>query len=184
MTRRLTNAGPGDPSRRPTDLDLLKDPLDFIREDHMRMRTVCAAMEQLSHSAAPDPAEVTALLDFLDHEIGVLIRDEEDDLRALLLLRCTEEDEIAPTLERLHGEHAALEALGPGLRAVLAGLDGARSATPEEAAQLTDFADRLRRHLIVENAIVLPIARARLLEEDIVQLRDAMIRRRAAGAQG
>ena len=61
--------------------------------------------------------------------------------------------------------------------------DDKRPAKDDEAAFLRDFADRLRRHLIVENAIVLPIAQARLTEEHIVRLRNAMIQRRIADMQ-
>lgn len=175
----------GDAAHWPTDLRLLEDPLDFIREDHMNMRVICGTMEKLSRSPAPDPAEIARLRHFLRHEIQPLIRDEDEELRALLLIRCPVEDEIEPTLERLKAEHDTLGAMCPGLEAVLESLlAGNRPATEGEATLLRDFADRLRRHLIVENAIVLPIARARLTEDDLAQLRRAMTgRRRPDGAE-
>ena len=43
---------------------------------------------------------------------------------------------------------------------------------------LTEFASQTRRHLIVENAIILPIARARLDTDDLDALRLGMLRRR------
>ncbi len=55
---------------------------------------------------------------------------------------------------------------------------------PVEISRLAhDSRPRFRRHLIVENAIVLPIAQARLTESDIVRLRSAMIQRRIAHMQ-
>lgn len=55
---------------------------------------------------------------------------------------------------------------------------------PVEISRLAhDSCPRFRRHLIVENAIVLPIAQARLTESDIVRLRIAKIQRRIAYMQ-
>lgn len=50
MKSHLSNSRRGDSEQDPTDLNLLQDPLEFIREDHMHMRTVCEAMERISHS--------------------------------------------------------------------------------------------------------------------------------------
>lgn len=120
----------------------------------------------------------------LEHKIVPLIHDEDDELRGMLLVRCTPEDDIGPTLERLKSEHEALSGMCPRLRVVLRDMhDDKRRAREDEAALLRYFADRLRRHLIAENAIVLPIAHARLTEEDIVRLRNAMIQRRIADMQ-
>ncbi|RLL62928.1 MULTISPECIES: hemerythrin domain-containing protein [Rhodobacterales] len=184
MKNHLSNTRRGDSEQDPTDLDLLQDPLEFIHEDHMHMRAVCELMERISHNSLPDPVEISRLLRFLDHEIGLLIHDEDDELQGMLLVRCTPEDDIGPTLERLKVEHQTLSELCPRLRTVLTEMhDDKRAAKDDEAAALRDFADRLRRHLIVENAIVLPIAQARLTDDDIVRLRNAMIRRRIEDMQ-
>ena len=184
MKGHLSNARRGGSERDPTDLNLLQNPLEFIREDHMHMRAVCEEMEQVSQSPSPGGVEISRLLHFLDHEIGLLIHDEDDELHGMLLVRCTPEDDIGPTLERLKAEHESLGDSCPRLRSMLREMhDNKRPAKDDEAAFLRDFADRLRRHLIVENAIVLPIAQARLTEEDIVRLRNAMIQRRIADMQ-
>jgi hypothetical protein len=58
------------------------------------------------------------------------------------------------------------------------------TVTPQEAAAVTAFAAQERRHLIVENAIVLPLARVRLTPQDLETLRRRMLqRRRAAGEE-
>jgi len=184
MKGHLSNIRRGDSERGSTDLDLLQDPLEFIREDHMHMRAVCEEMEQISNSSLPNPVEISRVLHFLEHEIGLLIHDEDHELREMLLIRCTPEDDIGPTLERMSAEHEALRDLCPDLLSVLRELhDDKRPAREDEVARLRDFADRLRRHLIVENAIVLPIAQARLTEKDIIRLRNAMIQRRIADMQ-
>jgi hemerythrin-like domain-containing protein len=72
----------------------------------------------------------------------------------------------------------------PLLKSHLASIrDDERAATEPEADDLREFANRLRRHLLVENAIMLPFARIRLTNDDIVQLRNAMIRRRIEDMQ-
>lgn len=169
----------------PTDLEKLEHPLEFIREDHMHMRAMTETMDRIARAEIADPAEASSLLRFLDHELGPLIQDEDEDLRQLLLMRCPPEDEIAPTLDRLHAEHEALVDRVPALRAALRAIrDERRGATGAEAEALAAFADGLRRHLVAENALVLPLARARLTEDDIAQLRSGMIRRRIEDMQG
>lgn len=174
----------GDSESWATDLALLENPLEFIREDHMRMRAICEVMERTARSSLPDPADLSRLILFLEREIGLLIQDEDDVLHGLLLRRCKPLDEIEPTLTRMSRDHDILGESCPGLLETLGQMrDQARPATETEAEALCTFADRLRRHLIVENAIVLPIARARLSAEDIRYLQTAMIQRRITDMQ-
>ena len=180
MKRALHNVRHGSPARDPTDLRLLENPLDFIKEDHMHMRAMCEVMEQVAATETPDPVVVGDLLRFLDREVGLLIEDEDDDLRDLLAGRCEPEDDIETTLRRVEAEHRVLKQLIPALLAMLRAMhEERRRATPFEAELQREFASLLRRHLMVENAIVLPMARARLTEDDLAVLRKNMIRRRA-----
>ncbi|WP_417211765.1 hemerythrin domain-containing protein [Antarctobacter sp.] len=179
MKNDLSNIRRGGVDSEPPSLELLENPLDFIKEDHMHMRAVCEMIDRLAKDPAPDPVKVTKVLTFLDHEIDLLIHDEDDDLRELLLSRCTPEDDIAETLDRMRTEHVILAGMMPKLRQNLAAMhDGPCAAKKDVATALHDFADRLRRHLLVENAIVLPFARARLTTDDVALLRASMIRRR------
>jgi len=184
MKTGLSNARRGGIDQDPTDFSLLEHPLDFIREDHMHMRSVCEMMERVSRADPPDPIEISRAICFLEHELVILIHDEDDDLRELLLTRCAPEDDIRATLERLSAEHETLAGMVPELDMALHSIHHEkRGATDGEATLLRDFADRLRRHLIVENAIVLPLARARLTEQDIAHLRNGMLRRRIEDMQ-
>ncbi|WP_108663786.1 hemerythrin domain-containing protein [Acuticoccus kandeliae] len=179
MKRALHNLRCGSPARDPTDLRLLENPLDFIKEGHMRMRAMCEVVEMVAASEMPDPVVVSDLLRFLDREVGLLIQDEDDDLRELLAARCEPEDDIETTLRRVEAEHRVLKKMIPALLATLRAMhEERRRATPGEAELQRVFASLLRRHLIVENAIVLPMARARLTENDLAVLRSNMIRRR------
>jgi hemerythrin-like domain-containing protein len=44
---------------------------------------------------------------------------------------------------------------------------------------MMDFAHHARRHLILENAVILPIARARLTEADLNAMKRHMLERRS-----
>ncbi|TRW96537.1 hypothetical protein FNJ84_10615 [Paracoccus sp. M683] len=165
----------------PTDLRLLADPLEFIKVDHIHMRAVCIAMEQVAASDSPDPQVVAALVGFLDRELALLIVDEDVDLHDLLLARCLPEDEIEPTLDRVEAEHQALSDMIPDMLAMFTSLHAAqRAASPDEAALIQRFSALLRRHVMIENAVVLPFARARLDQDDLALLRDSMAARRGA----
>lgn len=58
-------------------------------------------------------------------------------------------------------------------------VDGALPA-PEDRAALRALAQAERRHMTIENAIILPLAKARLTRADRAALKDAMLARRAA----
>lgn len=184
MKRALHNVRHGSPGCAPTDLGLLENPLDFIKEDHMHMRAMCEVLETVAGSETPDPAVVSDLLRFLDREVGLLIEDEDGDLRDLLVVRCEPEDDIEPTLRRVEAEHRVLTRMIPALLDTMRAMhEERRRATPGEAELQREFASLLRRHLMVENAIVLPMARARLNEKDLAVLRSSMIRRRSEDSE-
>jgi hemerythrin-like domain-containing protein len=56
--------------------------------------------------------------------------------------------------------------------------EGEATLSPEDRALLTRYASHSRRHLVLENAIVLPLARARLTRRDLDRMRLAMLHRR------
>jgi hemerythrin-like domain-containing protein len=163
----------------PTDPGLLARPLDFICEDHFRERQICAEIERLAAAASFDRASGMAVLRFLNEEVGVHLRDEAEDLFPILLKRCTDEDAIETALARIrHDRNEALSLL-PGVRgALVACLDSGAALSAADRATLTRFAAHVRRHLVAENAILLPIARARLTRGDLRRLSDRMRLRR------
>lgn len=163
----------------PTDPRLLGNPLDFIAEDHLRERQICAEMDRLAQ-ARPNESELLAdILNFLTEELPMHLADEEQDLFPMMVLRCDPEDEIERVISRLEGDHkhatADTEMLTEALRAAQ---EAQTSIGKDVAVRLSDFAGRARRHLILENAIVLPIARKRLKPRDLDQMRANMMARR------
>ena len=130
--------GSGD---KPISPSLLANPLDFIREDHLR--------------------------------------DEAEDLFPLLARRCTEEDAIEGAVDRIRADQDEAMRLLPGVRAMLTRcLDRGADLSTKERGVLSMFAGHVRRHLVAENAILLPIARARLTRADLRILSKHMRSRR------
>ncbi|GAB4390501.1 hemerythrin domain-containing protein [Albidovulum sp.] len=180
MSRRGRDPGPGE-GRRRGDPALSGDPLDLIRDDHLRERQICAHIDALARSAEPDPQLAAEALDFLRRELPRHQQDEEEDLFPLLRRRCTPEDEIEALIARLADDHAEAAAGLPAVLAVLAAIAGGEPApTPEARSLLAAHAARARRHLILENAIILPFARLRLGASDLEDLRQRIGQRRRA----
>ncbi len=160
---------------------LLQEPLNFIFADHYRQRVVCTLLEELADAEALDAGKAEEVVDFLANDMARHVRDEEEDLFPLLRRRCASEDEIEAILDQLAGEHTADERLGRDLVVALGALSAAGTAPrirPKVRQKMLDFARRQRRHLMVENNIVLPIARTRLGGADLARLARRMAVRR------
>lgn len=163
----------------PTDTSLLATPLDFLSADHMRERQVCSVIDQLALSAAFSPSAAQKVLRFVNEELNVHMRDEAEDLFPLLARRCPAEDGIDRAISRIRCDLDEATRILPELRAALARcLDAGSGLTPEDRQVLTRFAGHVRRHLAAENAILLPIARARLTRHDLQKLSHQMRTRR------
>ena len=168
--------GSGD---KPTSPSLLANPLDFISEDHLRERQICAVVDGLATSVAFDRKEATTVLRFLNEELNVHLRDEAEDLFPLLARRCTVEDAIEGVIDRIRADQDEAMRLLPEVRAMLAGcLDRGGDLSARERGVLSRFAGHVRRHLVAENAILLPIARVRLTRADLRILSKHMRSRR------
>lgn len=163
----------------PTDVTLLATPLEFLCEDHMRERQVCSVIDSLAAARTFDPAAARNVLRFVNEELNVHMRDDAEDLFPLLSRRCTVEDGIGRAIARISTDLDEASRLLPGLRAALARcLDAGSDLSTEDRQLLTRFAGHVRRHLAAENAILLPIARARLTRRDLQKLSSHMRSRR------
>jgi hypothetical protein len=155
-------------------------PLEALREVHFLQRRICRDMEDLAATDIARPALAFEVLTNLCRDLPLHHADEDADLFPLLRQRASDEDEIDPLLDRLSADHQANAALGAPLLAALSCMaDGALPA-PEDRTALRALAQAERRHMTIENAIVLPLARARLTGADCQRLRAAMATRRAA----
>lgn len=159
--------------------ELMTEPLDWFFAEHYRHRQFCRLMTEVAMAHVFDGERVTALVEFIRNDLALHIIDEEEDLFPLLRRRALPEDEIEDVLGRLSAEHKAdsvrAQSVRDHLEACLA-RQAAPGLVPEARKALQDFASQELRHLALENAVVLPIARLRLSEADI----RAMGRRLAA----
>jgi hemerythrin-like domain-containing protein len=165
----------------PSDLAMLSKPLEFIRADHHRQRKLCGLIEELARAPRLDAGKVEAVIAYLGHDMVLHIIDEEEDLFPLLRRRCLPEDDIDAILGILSGEHADEQHLAGDIRDALAGLIASGTPVPEHPEvqeKMLRFAKRGRRHLVLEDNIILPIARARLTERDQADLARQLATRR------
>jgi len=162
----------------PADLRRLANPLDYIADDHLRERTVCAMLDRIAVGDEDDQA-FEQVRWFLDRELPLHLQDEEEDLFPMMRRRCEPVDEIDAVIERLRAEHRHAQTDTPEIVGIIDdAMVGAGAVSAADRAALSSFAAHARRHLIVENAIILPIARARLTGDDLKNLRLRMLQRR------
>lgn len=163
----------------PTSQRLFASPLDFISEDHLRERQICAVIDDLAIATSPDRQAVMTVLRFLNEELNVHQRDEAEDLFPLLVRRCSEEESIERTINRIRADQVGAIRLLPQVRVTLADyLDTGADLTAEDRTTLTEFAGHMRSHLVAAHAILLPIARSRLTRADLRMLSEHMRLRR------
>ncbi len=155
-------------------------PLEALREMHFLQRQICNDMEALADTTTPEPALALQILTNLCRDLPLHHADEDETLFPVLRQRATADDDIEALLDRLSAEHHAVEAQREPLLAALECMaDGALPA-PEDRDALRALARAERRHMTIENAIILPLAKARLTRADRAALREAMLARRAA----
>ena len=159
---------------------LLRAPLEFLFAEHYRHRQLCRALEQLAAETSFLQLPMKSVADFIGKDLALHVKDEEEDFFPMLRRRCDPDDNIGSVLDRLSNEHALDEELATVARAVLRRCIATSTAVPRsgEAIALTRLADQERRHLALENAVVMPIARTRLTAKDLAQLSEQFAKRR------
>ena len=154
-------------------------PLDFIAEDNMRERVICALLERMAASTFPDEEEHVQVLAFLSEELPLHLADEDMDLYPLMRARCEPEDEIDAVIDRLQSDRGHVLTDAPELVGLLQDEFVSETGLSDIArARMAHFVTHSRRHVIVENAIILPIARVRLTRSDLDIMRLHMLERR------
>lgn len=173
-----------DGARRPTP----HDPIEYILAEHLNHRRMCRALERLADATEFDAATITALLDFIRFDLTLHVIDEEEDFFPMLRRRCLPDDDIEDVLDRLTAEHAEDKALSVRVRDVLNACLIIRKpphAMEGGAETLAAFAKHELRHLTLENAVVVPLARRRFNAEDLRSLSQRLLaRRRRVAASG
>lgn len=160
--------------RRP-DPGLLSRPLQYIAADIYRERMLCAILAQMADRQRLDPRAGAAALAFLRHDLPLHIRDVDEDLLPLLRHRALPQDRVGELSDRLHADHSNALA---DVEAVCAALSAPGAESTGWPALFAAFAAKGRRHLSLENAVLLPLCEARLTQSDWQSLRRSMAARR------
>jgi len=175
-----TTHKPGENAVGTIDYALLAKPLEFILADHLRQRNLCCLLECLAQERRLDPALAASIADYVADEMSIHVIDEEEDLFPLLRRRAGPGDDVERVLGLLSREHSEddrlAEAIVNGLREAV--YNGQEEIGPDLRMKLRTFARRQRRHLAVENAVVMPLAEARLTMKDRAGLARRMAVRR------
>lgn len=161
---------------------LFSTPIEYLFAEHFRQRTLCRMINEIASAQACDSECAAAVLRFLDNDFEAHISDEEEDLFPLLRRRAEPEDRIDDIIDELCRDHIVDRKDGKAVAAGLRKLDEKSGTSSALRRLLRRFAANERRHLIVENAIVLPLARVRLTPSDHIELGKSMARRRGLDA--
>ena len=159
------------------------NPLDAIAETHRVHERICDCLEAIA-DGLPDDVDcrmASSLAVSLRYELPLHHRDEDEGLFPLLEKRADPGDNVTVILRRLTAEHANDEGFAEELDEVLDALGrGERVDNPDMVGyMLRGFFEIYRRHLHWEDTLVLPLARLRLNEDDLVVLKEAFARHRA-----
>ncbi len=157
---------------------LLDSPLDFIYADHLRQRVVAQLLHKVAEGRGSQE-EIENLRQYLSHNFALHIADEEHGLFPLLRERCTQEDNIEKLLDRLGRDHKGDESMNDHVLKDLSQAVSGGELDDETQKRLHKFADHIKQHLVLENGVLLPIARVRLEEADLRNLSKNLRRRRA-----
>lgn len=162
--------------------NLLREPIDYLYADHFRQRVVCKLLDDIAYDpCGPDTARLATLAaEYMEWDLPRHVADEEQDLFPLLRARCELRDGIESVLAQLSEEHAKDEGLSSTLLAGLRNLAEGR-APKDQAGFLgaaASFAESQRRHLAWEERLVLPLARKRLRDDDLLKMGRSMAARR------
>ena len=167
----------------PIQPQLLRSPVDFLFAEHYRQRVVLNHLERAAADPAmPDRARVVkAILEYLRRDLPYHVQDEERDLFPLMRKRCLAKDRIDAVFRILSAEHAGDDELADLLIDALEQRRGSGDQAPAIALERVAhaFAETQRRHLVWENTLVLPLARQRLTDPDLVRLGRKMAARRS-----
>lgn len=152
-------------------------PFENMLNQRMALLSICAMIDRLPLANANTLQRLgPALAAYLRQDFPAIIAEEEEGMLPLLRQRLLLGDDLEPALRQLCEEHRrdiqrALS-LATECDALAEGLDSEDIAGI--LASLAAFAEQQRRHLAWEEAIILPVARARLSAQDIKAWNRAM----------
>jgi len=167
----------------PLDEELLAHPLDFLCTEHYRLRAALAQLEWVAHGHSGEARRklAGALVRYFREDYSLRIADEYRDFFPLLRRRCIDDAAFRASLDNLAAErcvnHARLAVIVSGLR-ILAERPQRVDAPIEFAAEARTYIEGQRRHIVWENAVLMPMARRYLNAADLRRLARKLAARR------
>ncbi|MBU1212400.1 MAG: hemerythrin domain-containing protein [Alphaproteobacteria bacterium] len=164
------------------------DPIAVLEVDHVLKLELCDALERLADGLPneTDMALAKVAVTVLRRGLPEHIELEGRHLFPLLKRRLSGDEIFRPVLEQLEFEHEHDDAFAIEISEELERLAEAGKARNAEMLgyMLRGFFVSLRRHVCWENATVLPLARRKLTENDLDELREAIVARSLRHAVG
>ena len=146
------------------------DPLERIRAEHFRQRSLCNLLIRLADDPFRRGGRQIARVarDYLAGPLVFHVTDEIDDLLPLLDARCGASDEIDRVHSILIENHLADIALADEVINEIDDPTGQGEGRRDRGfgRALRGFAQIHLRHLAWENSVMIPLARKRLTEDD------------------
>lgn len=183
-SERSSRADEGDALAERIPDNVLLEPIEYLFADHCRQATLCEALNQfVAHffDAPPNPDQAAAILCGFETDVSLHIADEEVDLFPRLRARAKAEDHLPELLRLLNKEHERDRALADEVCSSLGRIVQGQSL--EDPDRFFRSASALTAshisHLEWENAVVLPLARSRLTNEDLNTMGKTMASRRS-----
>lgn len=157
--------------------ELLAAPLEFLFAEHLRQRQLANLLELIADGVI-NRRTIGQVIKFVEVDLAQHILDEEVSFFPLLRPLCAAEDRVDNLLRLLADEHREDENATEDAVRILGGLAKGAAVSESEAEFLRSFASRLKRHLALENGVLLPLARARMTAEALRLLSLSMAERR------
>jgi len=155
------------------------NPLDVLAQEHRRLHALCDALEGIADGLPLqfDPALCGMAAETLKHDLPLHHVVEDDGLFPILRKRVRPEDNFEAVLVQLTAEHSTDDGYSKDLIEVLESMaTGTAPENPEMVGyMLRSFFESYRRHMLVEDGLIFPLARARLTPEDLCELMRAIL---------
>lgn len=156
---------------------LINTPLDFLMAEHLRQRQAAKILSLIADGLI-NRHTIEGVIRFIEEDLAQHILDEETALFPLMRAKCDADDKIDALLGILSDEHREDEQQSDDAVETLRALAAGHEVGEEQRTLLRDFADRLRRHIALENGVLLPLARWRLDQVSLDIVAQSMIQRR------
>jgi len=161
----------------------LREPLDFLLADHMRQRKICNALDVLGlRPEQADSAEIVAVtFAYLSEDFPLHISDEEIDLYPSLRAVPDIDHGLEDLIDAITRSHAIERSLVSDIIVLLKEAQqasGVAATVSPNAKLLVSFTQCLRRNLVIEDQMLLPLARKHLSDADLDRIGRAMAKRR------